>query len=134
TPGAVRAEWGGPFPSDDFSRSLDTVAERSGVNTDHNVPSTRDAIMRRGLEALGWHVAAMPRNVRGCDQDGVCGYCGFGCQLGAKQSTLVTWLEDAHAAGARILVETRVERVVSRGGRASGVEAVTRGGKRVSIR
>src|SRR5438132_2966174 len=36
TPGAVRAEWGGPFPSDDFTRSLDTVAERSGVNTDHN--------------------------------------------------------------------------------------------------
>jgi hypothetical protein len=32
------------------------------VNTDHNRPSTRDEIMRRGLEALGWHVAPMPRN------------------------------------------------------------------------
>ena len=134
TPGAVRAEWGGPFPSEDFTRSLDTVAERSGVNTDHDVPSTRDEIMRRGLDVLGWHVAPMPRNVRGCDQDGVCGYCGFGCQLGAKQSTLVTWLEDAHAAGARIVVDTRAERVVSESGRARGVDAVTKNGASIAIR
>ena len=134
TPASVREEWGGPFTSDDFTRSLDVVAERIGVSTDYNTPSTRDAIMHRGLEKLGWHVDAMPRNVRGCDQNGVCGYCGFGCQLGAKQSTLVTWLEDAHAAGARIVVETRAERVVSRGGRVAGVDAVTRAGKSIAIR
>ena len=134
TPAAVREEWGGPFTSDDFTRSLDVVAKRIGVSTEYNTPSTRDAIMRRGLEALGWHVDAMPRNVRGCDQNGVCGYCGFGCQLGAKQSTLVTWLEDAHVAGARIVVDTRAERVVSRGGRAAGVDAVTRAGKTLAVR
>lgn len=134
TPETVRTEWGGPFASDEFTRSLDAVWERSGVNTDENLPSTRDAIMQRGLEALGWHVAAMPRNVRGCDQNGICGYCGFGCQLGAKQSTLVTWLEDAHAAGARIVTDTRAERILVHGGRARGVEAVTEGGARLSIR
>jgi long-chain-alcohol oxidase len=134
TPEAVRNEWGGPFTSDEFTRSLDVVAERIGVGTDYNMPSTRDAIMRRGLEELGWHVDSMPRNVRGCDENGICGYCGFGCQLGAKQSTLVTWLEDAHAAGARIVVETRAERVVSRGGRAAGVDAVTRAGTRIAVR
>jgi long-chain-alcohol oxidase len=134
TPDAVREEWGGPFASEDFTKSLAAVAGRIGVSTDYNTPSTRDAIMRRGLEALGWHVDAMPRNVRGCDEDGVCGYCGFGCQLGAKQSTLVTWLEDAHAAGARIVVETRAERVLSGGGRAVGVDAVTRDGQRMTIR
>jgi choline dehydrogenase-like flavoprotein len=134
TPDALREEWGGPFTSDEFTRSLDAVWDRSGVNMDHNDPSTRDAIMRRGLEALGWHVAAMPRNVRGCDQNGICGYCGFGCQLGAKQSTLVTWLEDAHAAGARIVVDTRAERVMADRGRAHGVEALTRAGTRVTIR
>ena len=134
TPDGVREEWGGPFVGEDFARSLAAVAERSGVNTDHNTPSSRDAIMKRGLDALGWHVASMPRNVRGCDQNGVCGYCGFGCQLGAKQSTLVTWLEDAHAAGARIVTDTRAERVVTVHGRAAGVEATTRTGRRIAVR
>ena len=29
--------------------------------------------MTRGLDALGWHVDSMPRNVRGCDQGENCG-------------------------------------------------------------
>ena len=35
----------------------------------------------RACIELGWHVDAMPRNVRGCDQGESCGYCGFGCRL-----------------------------------------------------
>jgi long-chain-alcohol oxidase len=134
TPDVVREEWGGPFPTDEFTSSLDAVSARSGVNTDHNLPSSRDAIMKRGLDALGWHVAPMPRNVRGCDQNGVCGYCGFGCQLGAKQSTLVTWLEDAYAAGARIVTETRAARILTHGGRVAGVEARSRDGRAAVVR
>ena len=49
----------------------------------------------------------MPRNVLGCDQGVSCGYCPYGCRLGAKQSTVKTWLADADAAGSRILVGTR---------------------------
>ena len=41
----------------------------------------------------------MPRNVRGCDQGEDCGCCGYGCRLGAKQSTVKTWLADAHGGG-----------------------------------
>jgi choline dehydrogenase-like flavoprotein len=134
TPDAVRQEWGGPFTTDEFTRSLDAVSARCGVNTDHNLPSSRDAVMKRGLDALGWHIAPMPRNVRGCDQDGVCGYCGFGCQLGAKQSTLVTWLEDAYGAGARIVTDTRAERVVLHAGRVAGVEARDRKGRTAVVR
>jgi long-chain-alcohol oxidase len=134
TPEAIRREWGGPFTGGDYGRSLDAVSERSGVNTEHNEPSARDAIMKRGLEALGWHVAAMPRNVRGCDQNGVCGYCGFGCQLAAKQSTLVTWLEDAHESGARIVTDARAERILTRSGSVSGVEARSRNGRGFLVR
>jgi long-chain-alcohol oxidase len=134
TPDSVRAEWGAPFDSDDYTRALDAVCDRLGVGTGENRPSARDEAMSRGLRALGWHVDAMPRNVRGCDQDRVCGYCGFGCPLGAKQSTLVTWLEDAQRDGARILVETRAERILTEGGAAAGVEAVTTAGERVTVR
>lgn len=72
--------------------------------------------------------------MRGCDQDGVCGYCGFGCPLGAKQSTPRTWLVDAQAAGARILAHARAERISTLRGRARGVEARTAGGYHVTVR
>jgi long-chain-alcohol oxidase len=134
TPDEVRAEWGGVFTSDDFTHALDSVCDRLGVNTDHNRLSTREEVVGRGLEALGWHVDRMPRNVRSCEQGTVCGYCGYGCPLGAKQSTLRTWLVDAQAAGARILAGTRAERVVLGAGEARGVEARTGDGHRVLVR
>ena len=84
-------EWAGlGFPSAELGPALDAVCNRLGVNADHNLPSRRDEVMRRGLESLGWHVDAMPRAVQGCEQGVVCGYCGYGCPLGAKQSTLRT--------------------------------------------
>ncbi|HUH14984.1 MAG TPA: GMC family oxidoreductase N-terminal domain-containing protein [Gaiellaceae bacterium] len=124
TPDDVLAEWEGfGFPSADLGASLDAVCERLGVNTDHNLPSRRDEAMRRGLESLGWHVDAMPRDVLGCEQGVVCGSCGYGCPLGAKQSTMRTWLEDAAAAGARLVVGTKARRVLVEGGKAAGVDA-----------
>jgi long-chain-alcohol oxidase len=124
TPDDVLTEWEGlGFPSAELRTSLDAVCERLGVNTDHNRPSRRDEVLRRGLESLGWHVDAMPRDVIGCEQGVVCGYCGYGCPLGAKQSTLRTWLEDAAAAGARIVVGTKARRVLVEKGRVVGVDA-----------
>ncbi len=134
TPDDIRSEWGGVFATDTFTGALDAVCERIGVTTEESRPSRREEVMQSGLERLGWHVAPMPRNVRGCDQDGVCGYCGYGCPLGAKQSTVRTWLVDAQAHGGRILVRTRAERVVVEGGRARGVEARTDEGHAVRIR
>jgi hypothetical protein len=138
TPDDVRAEWAAfgasAIASDEFTRSLDAVCERLGVNSDHSRASRRDELFRQGLEALGWHIDAMPRNVRGCDQGENCGYCWYGCRLGAKQSTAKTWLADAQAAGARILVRTRASRVRVEAGKAVGVEAQAGGGHRVAVR
>ncbi len=58
TPGRVREDWarehGLPhFTSNEFTRSLDAVAQRIHVNTDHNAPSGRDRILIRGLERSG---------------------------------------------------------------------------------
>jgi choline dehydrogenase-like flavoprotein len=77
----------------------------------------------RGLEQLGWHHGLLPRNVRGCSQGEDCGYCGLGCRRGAKQSTLVTFLQDAADRGARIVVDCNVRRIIVERGKASGVEA-----------
>lgn len=138
TPDDVRSEWaaaGVPaFAAPEFDRSLDAVCARFGVNTDHSRPSRRDAVFKRGLDELGWHAAAIPRNVVGCDQGRSCGYCGYGCRLGAKQTTVKAWLVDAQAAGARILVQTRAERVLVEDGAARGVQATALGGLRVTVR
>ena len=133
-PDDVRAEWGDPFTSHDFDTSLDAVCERLSVTTEEGRPSRRDEAMGRGLERLGWHVAAMPRNVKSCEQGVVCGRCGFGCPLGAKQSTLVTWLVDALSAGARILASTRAQRVEIANGTARAVVARTHDGHAVTVR
>lgn len=138
TPDAVREEWADhgvhAFRERQYTDSLDAVCERLGVNQEHSTPSARDRGLRDGCMALGWHVDAIARNVRGCDQGEICGYCPFGCRLGAKQSTVKTWLADAAAAGTRILVDTRAERIVTDGGAARGVEAVTGTGHRVTVR
>jgi long-chain-alcohol oxidase len=129
TPDDVRDEWaahGVPvFAGAEFACSLDAVEKRMDVNTEHCEASGRDRILERGARALGWHVAAQPRNVRGCDQNGVCGYCGFGCALGAKRDVVHTWLADAATAGARIVVGTPARRVLVERGAAVGVDAGT---------
>jgi choline dehydrogenase-like flavoprotein len=76
----------------------------------------------------------MPRNVQGCTQDDTCGYCGLGCIHDAKCSTLKTCLQEAHARGARIIVNCAAERIDINHGRASGVQARTRAGHTVKVR
>ena len=138
TPEDVREEWaahGVPaFTSQRYTESLDAVCDRLGVNQEHNDPSTRDQKLQEGCVRLGWHVDAMPRGVRHCAQGKECGYCGLGCRVGAKQSVVKTWLHDAHGAGARLIVRTKVQRVTLTGGAARGVEARTADGHRLTVR
>src|SRR5207248_8878055 len=69
-PEHVRREWAALtglefFQSGDFADALDAVCKRLGVNRRHNAPSARDTLMAAGLQAHGWHVDVMPRNVEG---------------------------------------------------------------------
>jgi hypothetical protein len=138
TPDDVRAEWaaaGLPWISkQEYSASLDAVCTRLSVNLEHNKVSAREQLLERGLQALGWHVDRMPRNVAGCDQGKVCGACGYGCALGAKQSAVKTWLADAQSHGARLIAETRAQVVRIAAGKACGVLAITKRGHRVHVK
>jgi choline dehydrogenase-like flavoprotein len=138
TPDDIRAEWAESgvrwIAGAEFTRSLDAVCERLHVNREQNRVSARERVLERGLKALGWHVDTMPRNVVGCDQSKVCGYCGFGCAIGAKQSSTKTWLADAYANGARIYVGTRAERVRIEAGKAAGVDAISKSGHRITVK
>lgn len=85
----------------------------------------------------GYHAGLLRNNAIGCDQR--CGFCGYGCRYGSKQSTMKTYLQDAFDHGARIVVRCSAERVLIEHGKAVGVEAIatdTRTGKgyRVAVR
>jgi long-chain-alcohol oxidase len=137
-PDHVREDWRERFGLDewmgsDFEESLDAVWDRINVNSENSMPSLRDVRFREGLSRLGWDSQVMQRNAVGCNEE-ICGQCHYGCPLGAKQSTTKTWLQDAYDAGARIVVNAPVERVVIEKGAAKGVEAVTADGHKLTVR
>ncbi len=138
TPEPVRREWEDMTASplldaESYNRALDAVSDRLHVNTLHNHASRRDEVLESGLRSLGWHVASMPRNVVDCTQDEVCGFCGLGCVRGAKQSMAKTYLSDAAANGARILVECTAERLLIKRNQATGIIARTASGHPVTV-
>jgi choline dehydrogenase-like flavoprotein len=123
----VRQQWESEFGLEglagpDFDRHLDAVFARIGVNadcSDFNGPTRR---MQEGCEKLGYAFKVITRNA---DRDAYdadqAGFLGFGDQTGSKQGTMKTFLQDASDAGARTVVNCRVERVLVEDGRAVGV-------------
>lgn len=131
-PDWLRAEWEQVYglsglTSPAFQTCVDEVSARLGVHTGESssLPNSSAGRLLAGCEALGYHGADLPRNVRGCGQD--CGFCTFGCRTGAKQSTARTFLVDAVEQGARIIPRAAVRRVLILNGQAEGVEAVVDG-------
>jgi len=106
--------------SADYQRGFEVAEQRIGVNTDDSARNPNNAALERGCEALGYRWSVIPRNASGCEQR--CGACGYGCPYGRKQSTLITFVQDAHERGARVVVRCQVERVLIEQGRAVGVE------------
>jgi choline dehydrogenase-like flavoprotein len=81
--------------------------------------------MQQGVEKQGIRGNVILRNVVGCEGTT---RCLQGCPRGRKQSMDLSFLPRAMADGARIYSEARVEQVIQRGGRASGVRGTFVGG------
>ena len=121
TPDDLRREWAGARRARVRRARTTTAASTPSASASASTrstasPSARDESCSGASTQLGWHSdvdAAQRARLR---RGEVCRLCHYGCQLGAKQSTLKTWLQDAHDAGARILVGTRADRV-AHGGR-----------------
>lgn len=125
-PEDVRAAWATHglqgVDEPEFDAAQDAVCRRLGVNTEATVPNASNRLMAEALEATGRSWLLLPRNAPPHDPR-LCGYCNGGCQQGEKQSTLLTYLQDAAEAGARFMVDCRAERILVEDGRAVGVEA-----------
>ncbi len=123
-PEDVRSEWATEYGLTDaigatWDADVDAIGSQLGLTPAATI-APKDAVLLRGAADLGWAASPIMRNAESC---GACGSCPFGCTRGAKRSGLRAHLADAFLAGARILPEAFVDRVLIEDGRAVGVEA-----------
>src|SRR6185503_2575574 len=79
-----------------------------------------NAILRRGVEKLGWKGGILAHNRIGCVGSG---FCELGCAFDAKQNALKVLVPAAVDAGATVIADCRADRVVLKHGRAVAVQA-----------
>lgn len=114
TPEHVLAEWRQRFGLDHLTDERMAAAFRT-IEADllvGEVPDQAHSPANRalldGAAKLGWHARSARINAHGCVR---AGSCSLGCRYGAKQSALEVYLPRAFAHGARLLAETRVQRL-----------------------
>lgn len=145
-----------PFGYDELAPWYDRVQEDCGISGDAvqeiwrprgapyplpPVPVFRQGrILARGFHRLRRHVAPLPLAVtsRGYRGRAACiwdGWCDAGCPIGALANPLTVYLPRALAAGARLVNDVPVVRVLTDagGGRATGVEVAVPGGGRRTL-
>lgn len=119
-PDAVADRWRREWGVDVDGRLLDDVERTLQVAP---VPATvmgrNGELLLAGAEKLGWASGPLLRNAPGC---GGCCQCAIGCPRNAKLGVHLNALPEACAAGARIVSEARVTRLLVEGERAVGVE------------
>ncbi|WP_102143590.1 GMC family oxidoreductase N-terminal domain-containing protein [Mycobacterium hubeiense] len=129
TPLSVREQWAREFGLDgvdgpEFDRHTDAVWTRLGVNADCSDLNGPHERMRDGAAALGWSFTGLSRNADpAAYSPDTAGYIGLGDRSGAKLDVRRTYLRDAVAAGARVIVRCQADRVLTENGRAAGVLA-----------
>ncbi|OGX82925.1 FAD-dependent oxidoreductase [Hymenobacter glacialis] len=133
TPDYVLQEWAREhdaphFTTPEFKESINAVARIIGVNTNYTRHNGQNQALWDGSTRLGQEVKLIPRNEKGLtDSDShfrSLGYTSLGDAHGIKQGTLNTYLLTAFEHGARILADTKVDRVTIANGHATGAEAV----------
>ena len=128
TPATVRASWAADGLTDvdtpAFDEHLQAVFDRINCNdkvATQNGPHQR---LAEGAAKLGYSYRVAMLNIDPDRYDpNLIGWSGMGDQTGAKQGTMRTYLQDASDAGAKLLPNTRADRILTENGTAVGVEA-----------
>ncbi len=135
TPASVLQSWARDFGVEIDAETLDPFFRRverevNITQIPEDVAGRNAGIVKRGADALGWSGDFLYRNARGCVGSGV---CPSGCPTSAKQHTGITYVTKAWNAGATTFTRCRAQCVRVEGGRATGVEATTAGGGRITV-
>ena len=110
----VRQEWANAgltfFTSPSFQTSLDHVCHRMGVSTNHIEHNKTNRVLLDGARKLGYSAKPVPQNTGG--KQHYCGYCTYGCGSAEKQGPVVSFLPDAHHAGARFIEGFQADKIL----------------------
>ncbi len=146
TPDFVLEEWAKEhdnphFTDNDYKKCFEAIEKRTSVTTDLLRHNPQNQSLVDGAKKLGLNSKIIPRNIKNASQVDqetfwkAQGFSPLGDHLDSKQSALVTFLQDAINNGAELIADTKVERVTTNSGVATGVEATTKdvNGNPVSI-
>lgn len=134
TPARVLAQWRDHYgieAVERFDTLLDEVERTLQVATQPlDVLGRNGHLALLGAERLGWRGAPLRRNAPGCVGSS---QCAVGCPVGAKNGVHLNALPQACAAGARIVSDASVDRILLEHGRATGVRALRPDGTSLEI-
>lgn len=125
-PDHILKEWIENYDLTDLSveemhRHYAAVEEELGVRaTEEEALGTKNQVVKRGFDTLGWDSHPLTRAVVKCQG---AGDCMTACPSGAKRTMSTTYLPKASAAGAEIYPLCRAKRILRDGDRAVGVRA-----------
>ncbi|MBK25332.1 MAG: GMC family oxidoreductase [Halobacteriovorax sp.] len=97
---------------------FEEVEKRMGIRPWDIPPNENNETLAKGLTKLKLSHGVISRNVIDCQN---LGYCGMGCPVGAKQSTLVSLLPEAIKNGATLGHHLRCEKLILEKGKVKGV-------------
>jgi choline dehydrogenase-like flavoprotein len=123
-PDYVLEEWAELTGDDGFSPEnagliYDEISAIIGVGiTRAKIGGENNALIVRGVRALGYEGGWAPRNTPGCVG---CALCNTGCLSGGKGSVDRNLIVMARAAGAKVYADTKVDQVLVEDGRAVGL-------------
>jgi choline dehydrogenase-like flavoprotein len=102
-----------------LARSYDKIeGEIGATEADLSVAGQGTRRFIEGARLLGLSPQRMRKALGACHG---CGNCNIGCTFGVKRSALATYIPWAEQSGARVLAETEVDSIETRGGRAVAV-------------
>jgi choline dehydrogenase-like flavoprotein len=113
------------FTSDEFYAACDEIELALSVQTVPGRHTPASELLRDGAAALGWQHDEIPRWMTYPD--------GADASSGQRQSMTRTYLPRAFRAGARMLVEHRVDRLISDDGRAFRAELTGADGRPATV-
>lgn len=126
TPDAVLKKWTEefrlPLSRDEMEPYFARVEKELGVAAaEPSVCSRPNLLVAESLKKRNLHQAPLLRNAPGCEG---CGSCCYGCPTGAKKSTDVSYVPKALQAGAALVSDCRVTKILKKGKKVTGVSGV----------